>query len=101
MTKEELLFVKLIEECAEVQQRASKLLQFGYDESQCTAPTNLRRVDQVPKGTNKERLQEEISDLCSVIELLGFRYPTKDEVLQKLQKIEKYAAYSTKLGKLI
>ncbi len=99
MTNKELLVLKLIEECAEVQQRACKMMQFGEDESQSTAPNGLGG-NSAPKGTNYERLQEEYIDLCSVGSLLGLRSPSSVEIVAKQRKIEKYAAYSVKCGKV-
>ena len=93
VTKSELMILKLIEECAEVQQRAAKMMQFGPDESQSTAPRNLGG-ENPPAGTNRERLQAELLDLCAVVELLGFRYPTAGEVSAKFAKIERYWEYS-------
>lgn len=95
MTKSELMILKLIEECAEVQQRAAKMMQFGPDESQSTAPRNLGG-ENPPAGTNRERLQAELLDLCAVAELLGFRYPTAGEVSAKFAKIERYCPLSKK-----
>ena len=97
MNMPELLFLKLMEECAEVQQCAAKLLQFGPDESQPTAPRNLGG-ENPPGGTNRERLQAEILDLCAVVHLLGFRYPTIEEISTKETKIERYLTYSKECG---
>jgi hypothetical protein len=99
MTKSELMVLKLIEEAAEVQQRAAKLMQFGPEESQATALRNLGGND-APQGTNRERLQAELLDLCAVAQLLGFRYPTPEEVSGKLTKIERYWEYSLECGVL-
>lgn len=52
------LLTILIEECAEVQQRATKLLRFGRDE-----------VQPGQKKTNAYRLSEEIADLETMIAL--------------------------------
>ena len=49
----------LIEECAEVQQRATKMLRFGRDEIQPGQPLD-----------NSERLSREIGDLSVVIDLV-------------------------------
>ena len=100
MKKSDLMILKLIEECAEVQQRACKMMQFGPEESQATAPRNLGG-ENPPTGTNRERLQNELIDLCSVAQLLGFRYPTPEEVSAKLHKIERYMEYSLECGTLI
>jgi NTP pyrophosphatase (non-canonical NTP hydrolase) len=50
------LLIILIEECAEVQQRAAKLLRFGRDEVQPGQPLN-----------NAERLADEIGDLMALV----------------------------------
>lgn len=50
------LLTLLIEECAEVQQRASKSLRFGVAEVQSGQPLN-----------NTERMCEEVGDLLEVI----------------------------------
>ena len=100
MNSQEHLYLKLMEECAEVQQRVSKLLQFGPEESQRTAPTNLRG-DSVPEGTNRERLQEEINDLVAIVHLLGYGLPSQQQIQAKAQKLAKYRLYSQQLGTLV
>lgn len=95
MTRYEHLFLKLSEECAEVQQRISKLLQFGAGES-----------EPGQELTNAERLRAEVNDLLSVIALLegnGYlRWQTdadlREHKLAKAAKIEKYLTYSEELG---
>jgi len=53
--------VLLIEECAEVQQAASKILRHGYDSFHPSKP----------KGrNNKKELEKELGDLKSAIDLL-------------------------------
>jgi hypothetical protein len=89
------LYMKLIEECAEVQQRVCKLLQFGPDQRQDQDPVFLSTHKEAPPGTNYERLAEEVRDLISVIEFIGFRPPTQDEMMAKRLKIERYYEYST------
>lgn len=100
MTREELLQLKLIEECAEVQHRMSKLMQYGAEESQSTAPRNLGAAQSAPPGTNWERLQAEYKDLCAVGVLLGLHYPSETEIQAKLEKIAKYQRYSEELGRV-
>ena len=94
MTTHEHLYLKLMEECAEVQQRASKLLQFGSEESQ---PGDYQ--------TNEMRLREELNDLLTVIDMVeqrGFMMNGPERLHQhmdeKRQKIAKYLAYSQELG---
>lgn len=90
MKREELLYIKLVEECAEVQKRALKLLQFGPDERE--------PKDGVLMPRNIECLTFEIEDLMSVILLLGFCGPTTEQVKAKEQKIAHFADYSQQLG---
>lgn len=52
------LLTILVEECAEVQQRATKLLRFGRDEVQPGQP-----------DSNAARLSQEIGDLFAMIDL--------------------------------
>jgi len=94
MTKIEHLYVKLMEECAEVQQRASKLMQFTAGEKE---PGQDK--------TNTERLMLEIYDLMAVIALMDVyglitlaEADLKAHYTAKWQKIEKYLAYSQELG---
>ena len=61
MTRQEQLLVILMEECAEVSQRASKALRFGL-----TDPAG-KEPDQ--PYTNKDRLLMEINDLYAVIDM--------------------------------
>lgn len=53
------LLTIFIEECAEAQQRATKMLRFGRDE-----------VQPGQGATNRERLGAEVGDLCEMIERL-------------------------------
>lgn len=95
MTHREHLFIKLTEECAEVQQRVSKLLQFGPDE-----------IQEGHTGTNSGRLISEIYDLLTVVQMLVSagalpKFDFEDLVLHaslKRVKIAKYLEYSEKLG---
>ena len=95
MNINEHLFIKLMEECAEVQQRVSKLLQFGPDE---------REPEQ--ERTNVWRLRSELNDLIAIVVMLQDRglipkTPGHDmamHVTAKRQKIAKYLAYSQELG---
>ncbi len=93
MTRDDHLLVLLIEECAEIQHRASKALRFGLSEMQ----RNQER-------TNAERLGEEIDDLTAVLQLVrgaNLVPPASSERIgKKLVKIENYAAYSKILGRV-
>lgn len=98
MNKEEHLFLKLIEECAEVQHRVCKLLQFGSDETQEGQNTN-----------NSERLRAELDDLISTTKLLeeseAIRQRNSDELANHLeyrrQRISKYLEISKSRGLVI
>lgn len=91
------LLLKLMEECDEVSQRASKQIQFGKFEIQ--TKQNL---------TNAERLKLELIDLFAVVKLLqaAGEIPELDDVdldkaiEEKKQKMQKYLGYSRKLGEL-
>lgn len=74
----------LIEECAEVQQRATKLLRFGRDEIQ---PGQLLN--------NSARLSQELGDLqavCTMAEEAGLvsREIAADQAPIKFEKLEKF-----------
>lgn len=98
------LLVKLIEECAEVQQRATKALTFGMYESQSAGPS----LNDSPEAklNNNERLAQEFDDLIAVSEMLNehINVPlsttnTRAKELKK-EKIKKYMEYSRKVGTL-
>ena len=95
MTEREHLFLKLMEECAEVQHRISQLLQFGPDEIQAgKAETNI------------ERLRAETIDLLVVLDMLetaGYiqKISHRDfqtAAINKREKIAKYPELSRSLG---
>lgn len=96
MTRMELLLVQLMEECAEVAQRASKALRFGLNE-----------VEPNQKGpiplTNENRLAYEIADLRVTVNKIadegGLRTTIMpSQLVAKREKIEKYLNYSKELG---
>jgi hypothetical protein len=89
------MYLKLMEECAEVQQRVSKLLQFGPQESEATNPFATPTSNPT---TNLQRLQDEVYDLVAVIELLGLELPGVTRISEKAARIEKYRRYSEELG---
>jgi hypothetical protein len=73
-----------IEECAEVQQRATKLLRFGRDEIQPGQPLS-----------NKDRLSQELGDLIAITTMaedagLVSREIAEDQAPIKMEKLEKY-----------
>ena len=74
----------LIEECAEVQQRATKLLRFGRDEVQAGQPL-----------TNAQRLSKELGDLRVLVDMAadaGLVDPMeiKERATRKREKLERY-----------
>lgn len=95
MNLEQFLLVCLIEECAEVAQRATKALRFGMDEVQPGQDFN-----------NRQRLNEELNDLLTVMDLLveqdGADEICIDSAAQdaKALKMLKFAAYSVQQGTL-
>jgi len=58
------LLTVLIEECAEIQKRATKALRFGIDDHDPTFKDSK---------TERERLDDELHDLFAVIEMLADR----------------------------
>jgi len=95
MNREQLLLVKLAEECSEVAKVALKITQFGFSE---TAPNT--------SSTNAQRLREELDDLSAVLEMLkhncGFSYePDSTHIENKKKKVEGYCKYSESLGNVV
>jgi hypothetical protein len=95
MTYREHLLVKLMEECAEVSQRASKSMNFGDNEKE--PGQDLK---------NCERLRLEVNDLLTVIAMIdgtkSLPSNRKGEAAthteNKIAKIYKFRKYSEKLG---
>ncbi len=94
MTKQEHLYVKLMEECAEVQQRAAKLMQFGSEEKEPGQDL-----------TNAQRLRNELNDLLTIVDMLecaglpqNSAKQEADHIANKYLKVEKYLKYSQELG---
>jgi NTP pyrophosphatase (non-canonical NTP hydrolase) len=91
MTKLEHLLTILAEECSEVAQRVSKALRFGVGEIQPGQPL-----------TNAERIEEEMSDLIGVWNMLrdeGVVRPLEYLLtVGKKRKVEKYLAFSAGRG---
>ena len=89
--------VKLAEECAEVQHRCMKILQFGPNE-----------VQDGHEQDNATRLQKEIFDLLSVIALMEHAGAIEKISGQELElareakrtKLRKYFALSMDLGRI-
>lgn len=93
MNTTEYLLSCLIEECAEVIQRATKAQRFG-----------LREIQPEQELTNLQRLATELADLMGTIELLkehGIRFPISSFAIDtKVEKIKKFMDYSRELGAL-
>ena len=100
------LLVLLIEECAEVIQRACKCIRFGLDEIQ-RAKDHLgtKEVAMNPilaeAEPNDVRLKGELTDLFTVVHLLKRHKVLEEEPkvsVDKILKIEKYHRYSVFMG---
>lgn len=93
MNTTEYLLSCLIEECAEVIQRATKAQRFGLDE-----------VQPEQELTNQQRLADELADLQGTIVLLheeGVRLPyDSGAVGKKKAKVKRFMDYSRQLGVL-
>ncbi len=94
MNNTEYFLSVLIEECAEVAQRATKAQRFGIGEIQ---PDQLK--------TNVERLTGEYADLIGAWELLVdsgiVDMPTRAAIDAKKAKVLRYMEYSRECGTLI
>jgi NTP pyrophosphatase (non-canonical NTP hydrolase) len=95
MNRTEHLLACLAEECHEVGQRALKAQRFG-----------LLEVQPEQEKTNWQRLQDELTDLLAVMEMLedsaGSLYCiTRQGVAAKKEKVEKYMAYAESQGALV
>lgn len=82
-----------MEECAEVAQEASKAIQFGLNETYSEIGIS-----------NKERLEKELRDLDSIIQLLYLHLNVNSNNTEKLfndkvEKLNTYLVYSNELGK--
>lgn len=78
------LLVKLMEECAELSQRASKTIQFGELE-----------IQSGQEKTNMQRLQNEFDDLLVMAIWCGLDPNiTYEKVMVKKEKVFKYLEYS-------
>ncbi len=91
MTRQEHLLICLAEECAEVIYDVSKILRFGIND-------NHPKVG-VPNG---ERLQTEINDVFTIINMLqaeGFELDINSSAMvEKQKKVERYIAYAKERG---
>jgi NTP pyrophosphatase (non-canonical NTP hydrolase) len=84
----EVLLIAL-EECAEVTQAISKVFRFGFESKH---PKEIQ--------TNKERLEEEIGDLCCMIELMAERGLIEAEAVDRAieAKMQKLKCWSNVFG---
>lgn len=92
MNLQQLLFLKLAEECNEVGQECSKIMQFGMDE--IYAPIGI---------SNRDRLRGELQDLFAIVQILNEEFdlgfvPSPEAVEVKRAKIMHYAQYSADIG---
>jgi hypothetical protein len=95
VTVKEFLFVKLMEEAAEIQHATAKLLQFGAEQ---------RWIAEGP--TNAEQLRTEINDLLAIVDMLEearfipqmARRDLMMAMLEKRCKVEAYRKRSEYLG---
>lgn len=90
MTRTDHLLDILIEECAEVIQRATKAKRFGLEEVQPEQPL-----------TNNQRIVYELNDVLAVAEmLLGPSWDDNDAIIAKRRKVEHFLEYSKECGTL-
>lgn len=96
MNRLEHLLTILTEECAEVQQAATKTLRFGLEEG--------RDLSAMEYGNNVQRLRHEINDMLAMVEMLEVEGLdlSPDYILRskKKEKVEKYLLYSKQCGTL-
>ncbi len=94
MTRDEHLMTIAMEECAEVAQRLSKAMRFGWSEVQPDEHDNPKRL------TNRQRVLMEYIDLVAVMRMLGF-LPIQEALLRpKQEQVTRFLAYSAKCGTL-
>lgn len=94
MNLQQLLLLKLAEECNEVAQECSKIMQFGMDE--VYAPIGV---------SNRDRLRGELQDLFAIVQILNEEFdlgfvPSPEAVEVKRAKVMHYAQYSKEIGTL-
>jgi len=100
MTRAQMLLIKIMEECNEVGQRASKALCFGLDEVQEGQSLN-----------NAERMLDELEDLVVVMRMLAESDKVMEQATEgesrpfqkmdneaKKAKVERWLKYSQSLG---
>jgi hypothetical protein len=95
VTVRELFFLKVMEECSEVSQRVSKLMQFGADE-----------IQDSQELTNAQRLRAELNDLLTIVTWLEERGEIMKEpdlpayMKTKRHKLVKYLKIAAKQGNI-
>lgn len=96
MTREEHLLVILAEECSEVAKEIAKALRFGLDDKE---PGQDK--------TNRQKIATEFNDLYAVVDMCIVAkilnesdIIVENEIIAKVQKVEKYLRYSKSVGKL-
>jgi len=91
MTDLQFYLLKLMEECNEVAQNASKTMQFTLDEVMKGQPLS-----------NRQRVHAELDDVMAVIEELNARgldyTPDPERIAAKKVKMRRYRQYSEELG---
>lgn len=94
LNKPTYLLVCLIEECAEIIQRACKAIRFGFDEVQPGQPRN-----------NLERISEEVDDFLGVAQMLELEnhrvlYFNDAAIERKIEKVNSFMPLSVERGML-
>lgn len=89
MTREEHLLTILAEECAEVAQRASKILRFGFYD-----------VEPGQDLSNTQRLRGEFAHILATYEMIGLQWPTRQMIDEKKTRVEQFFEYSKERGRL-
>jgi hypothetical protein len=95
------------EECCEISQVCSKISRFGIDDvyTHIDAETGAH-TPHPEKGTNRQRLIDELNDLAAVIRMLTEHgiipqnWADRDKQFQKMQKVRRYMKYSRDKGLL-
>ena len=94
MKRTQLLLIKLMEEAAEIQQAASKSLQFGW----------WNHHPDRPDTNNMQELSKECGDIRGVMEMLADEAAIDWEMMQvaekeKPAKVEKYLKLSAEIAR--
>jgi len=95
MNKTEHILACIIEECAEVQQAATKALRFGLED---------RYPDRPPNTSNRQDIISELADLRAVMDMacglgLGIWMPLANP--DKRKKVGKWMAHAVGTGALV